>query len=78
MKRILITGGTVFVSKYVAKYFESKDFEVYVLNRGTKNQIENVKLICEDRKNLGNSIRNYFFDAVLMYADIIKRILKTY
>lgn len=27
MKRILITGGTIFVSKYVAKYFKSKNYE---------------------------------------------------
>ena len=37
MKRILVTGGTVFVSKYVAKYFASKNYDVYVLNSGSKN-----------------------------------------
>lgn len=43
MKSILVTGGTTFVSKYVAKYFKSNNYEVYALNRGTKEQIENVK-----------------------------------
>lgn len=38
MKRILVTGGTVFVSKYVAKYFQSNNYEVYVLNRGVSNK----------------------------------------
>jgi nucleoside-diphosphate-sugar epimerase len=37
MKKILVTGGTVFVSKIVAKYFASNKFkneyQVYVLNR---------------------------------------------
>lgn len=65
MKRILITGGTVFVSKYVAKYFQSKNYEVYVLNRGTKKQIESVNLICADRNNLNDSLAKYSFDAII-------------
>ncbi len=65
MKRILVTGGTVFVSKYVAKYFQSRNYDVYVLNRGTKNQIENVNLICADRNNLGDCLKKYSFDAII-------------
>lgn len=65
MKRLLITGGTVFVSKYVAKYFETKNYEVYVLNRGTKQQIDNVSLICEDRNNLKDCLIKYSFDAII-------------
>ncbi|KOF55669.1 MULTISPECIES: NAD-dependent epimerase/dehydratase family protein [Clostridium] len=65
MKRILVTGGTVFVSKYVAKYFKAKNYEVYVLNRGTRQQVENVNLICADRNNLKACLVNYSFDAVI-------------
>ncbi|WMJ81623.1 NAD-dependent epimerase/dehydratase family protein [Clostridium sp. MB40-C1] len=65
MKRILVTGGTVFVSKYVAKYFQLKNYEVYVLNRGTKQQIENVNLICADRNNLQSCLQQYSFDAII-------------
>lgn len=65
MKRILVTGGTVFVSKYVAKYFASKNYEVYVLNRGTKQQINNVNLICADRNNLKDFLVKYSFDAII-------------
>lgn len=65
MKRILVTGGTVFVSSYVAKYFETKKYEVYVLNRGTKQQVENVNLICEDRNNLKDCLVKYSFDAII-------------
>ncbi|MBL4938514.1 NAD-dependent epimerase/dehydratase family protein [Clostridium sp. YIM B02515] len=65
MKRILVTGGTVFVSKNVAKYFQSKNYEVYVLNRGTKQQIENVNLICADRNNLEDCLKQYSFDAII-------------
>lgn len=65
MKRVLVTGGTVFVSKYVAKYFQSNNYEVYVLNRGTKKQIENVNLICADRNNLNDCLKQYSFDAII-------------
>lgn len=65
MKRILVTGGTVFVSKYVATYFQSNNYEVYVLNRGTKQQIENINLICADRNNLKDSLKQYSFDATI-------------
>lgn len=32
--KILVTGGTVFASRFTAEYF-ARDNEVYVLNRGT-------------------------------------------
>lgn len=65
MKRILVTGGTVFVSKYVAKYFQSNNYEVYVLNRGSKQQIENINLICADRNNLKDCLKDFSFDAII-------------
>lgn len=65
MKKILVTGGTAFVSRYIAEYFISKDWEVYVLNRNTKEQSKGVKLIQADRHNLGEVLRNYYFDVVI-------------
>ena len=65
MKRILVTGGTVFVSKYVAKYFQSNKYEVYVLNRGSKQQIENINLICADRNNLKDCLKDFYFDSII-------------
>lgn len=65
MKRLLVTGGTTFVSKYVAKYFQSHNYEVFVLNRGSKKQLDNVKLICADRNNLQDCLKGYFFDAII-------------
>ena len=44
-KKILVTGGTVFVSKFVATYFKNHDYDVYVLNRGNRKQIEGVILM---------------------------------
>lgn len=38
MKKLLVTGGTVFVSKYVAEYFVKKGEDVYVLNRNNYPQ----------------------------------------
>ena len=42
MKKLLVTGGTVFVSKYVAEYFSNKnEYEVFVLNRNNHPQPAN-------------------------------------
>lgn len=32
MKKVLVTGGTVFVSRYIAEYYVAKGCDVYVLN----------------------------------------------
>ena len=56
MKKILITGGTKFVSKYAAQYFSEQHYEVYVLNRNTKPQIQGVTLIEGDRHELGDAL----------------------
>ena len=65
MKKILVTGGTVFVSKFVAHYFVEKNYEVYVLNRNTRKQVKGVHLICADRHSLQGCLKSYHFDAVI-------------
>ena len=53
MRKILITGGTLFVSRYIAEHFVKfipeytieQEAEVYVLNRGTHRQVKGVHLI---------------------------------
>ena len=30
MKKVLVTGGTIFVSRYIAEYYVAKGYEVYV------------------------------------------------
>lgn len=67
MKKILVTGGTTFVSRYVANYFVNSEYEVYVLNRNSKSQVTGVKLITGDRHNLGDILKGNHFDIV---ADI--------
>ena len=64
MKKVLVTGGTVFVSRYVAEYYVQKSYDVYVLNRNTKVQSEGVTLIGADRNNLGNVLKDHHFDVV--------------
>ena len=39
MRKLLITGGTVFVSQYIAKYFVAKGDQVTVLNRNIRPQV---------------------------------------
>ena len=65
MRNILITGGTVFVSRYVAEYFVKRGDKVFVLNRNTKPQPEGVTLIEGDRSQLGDRLKGYSFDVVL-------------
>ena len=65
MRKILVTGGTVFVSRYVANYFAENGDDVYVLNRNSKQQLTNVTLIEGDRNDLGDKLKGYEFDAVL-------------
>lgn len=65
MRKLLVTGGTVFVSRYVAEYFVKQGDEVYVLNRGSRPQPEGVTLIRGDRHGLGDVLKKYSFDAVL-------------
>jgi len=65
MKKILVTGGTVFVSRFVAEYYVKKGEDVYVLNRNSRPQPTGIKLIEADRNDLGECLRQYHFDAVI-------------
>lgn len=65
MRNILVTGGTVFVSRYVAEYFVKKGDHVFVLNRNTKKQSAGVTLLEGDRSRLAAALKEYHFDVVL-------------
>lgn len=65
MAKILVTGGTVFVSRYVAEYYVQKGNEVYVLNRNHRPQAEGVTLIEADRHRLGDKLKKYAFDVII-------------
>ena len=62
---ILVTGGTVFVSRAVAEYFVQRGDRVYVLNRGSRQAPSGTTLIQADRRCLGDLLKKYCFDAVL-------------
>lgn len=62
---ILVTGGTVFASRYTAEYFVKKGHTVYVLNRGSRPQSEGVIHLKGDRHDASSLLRNIHFDAVL-------------
>ena len=63
--RILVTGGTVFVSRAAAEYFAAAGHEVTVLNRGSREQLRGVRHICCDRHDPALDLRGEGFDAVL-------------
>ena len=81
MKNILVTGGTIFVSKFVAQYFSSKKFcdeyKVYVLNRNNHLQVENVILINSSRQNLGSKLEQFNFDIVIDITSYTKEDVKS-
>ena len=51
MKKILIMGGNQFVGKEIVKKFLEKDYTIYILNRGTRKNIEEVIFFKVDRDN---------------------------
>ena len=63
--KLLITGGTTFVSKFTAEHFVKNGDEVYVLNRGSRRQPDGAKYIEGDRTQLGDKLKGMRFDAVL-------------
>lgn len=63
--KTLVTGGTVFVSKYLAEYFANIGNEVYVLNRNTKRQLPNVEIIECNRKKIKGQLQSLCFDTVI-------------
>ena len=81
MKNILITGGTIFVSKCVAQYFASKKFnseyQVYVLNRNNHPQVDNVVLINSSRKTLAKKLEQFNFDIIIDITSYTKDDVKS-
>ena len=77
MQKILITGGTTFVSRFTAEYFVNKGDEVYVINRNSKTQVNGVKLIDCDRTRLKNRLKGTHFDVVLDVTAYTEEHVKT-
>ena len=75
--KILITGGTTFVSKYTAEYFVRKGSSVTVINRGSRKQPDGVTLINCDRTQLGDILKGKHFDAVLDIAAYTEEHVRT-
>lgn len=65
MKKVLVTGGTVYVSRYIAEYYLAKGDDVCVLNRNTREQSEGVKLIQADRHHAREALKDLHFDVVI-------------
>ena len=86
MKKILIVGGNQFVGKEIAKKFLEKDYIVYVLNRGTRKNIEGVFFLKADRNNYietENILKNIEVDIIVDVSayteeqvDILQKVMK--
>ena len=75
--KILITGGTTFVSRFTAEYFVAKGNDVVVLNRGSREQANGVTHIQCDRLRLGDKLKEAYFDLVLDITAYTKEHIQT-
>ena len=86
MKKILIMGWNQFVGKEIAKKFLEKNNTVYVLNRGTRKNIEEVIFFKVDRDNfieMENILKNIDVDIIIDVSayteeqvDILHKVMK--
>ena len=86
MKKILIMGGNQFVGKEIAKNFLEKDYTIYVLNRGTRKNIEGVFCLKADRDNfveIENILKDIEVDIIVDISayteeqvDILHKVMK--
>jgi len=68
-EKVLVLGGSYFVGKKIVEYLAEQDYEVTVLNRGTKPvSIKNVTLLCcnrNDAKGMKEVLSGKTFDYVI-------------
>ena len=86
MKKILVMGGNQFIGKEIVKKFLEKDHIVYVLNRGTRKNIEEVIFFKVDRDNfieMENILKNIDVDIIIDVSayteeqvDILHKVMK--
>ena len=86
MKKILIMGGNQFVGKEIVKKFLEKDYTLYILNRGTRKNIEEVIFFKVDRDNfieMENILKNIDVDIIIDVSayteeqvDILHKVMK--
>ena len=86
MKKILIMGGNQFVGKEIVKKFLEKDYTIYILNRGTRKNIEEAIFFKVDRDNfieMENILKNIDVDITIdvsVYTeeqvDILHKVMK--
>ena len=86
MKKILIMGGNQFVGKEIVKKFLEKDYTIYILNRGTRKNIEEAIFFKVDRDNfieMENILKNIDVDIIIDVSayteeqvDILHKVMK--
>ena len=86
MKKSLIMGGNQFVGKEIVKKFLEKDYTIYILNRGTRKNIEEVIFFKVDRDNfieMENILKNIDVDIIIDVSayteeqvDILHKVMK--
>lgn len=81
MKKLLMLGGTGFIGRYFVEQLNSKEFDVTLYNRGTKNLFPDLKKITGDREKddyaeLAKQDWDCVIDFSSYYPDSLERLLK--
>lgn len=67
-EKIAVIGGSYFIGKSIVEYLLKNNFEVYVINRGTRKMQEEVKQISCDRNDCSSmkkALDEYTFDYII-------------
>lgn len=75
--KILIIGGTTFVSRFATEYLVSKGNAVTVTNRGSRPQVDGVTHINCDRTAFGDRLNGKRFDLILDITAYTEEHIKT-
>ncbi|MDP4146541.1 MAG: NAD-dependent epimerase/dehydratase family protein [Bacillota bacterium] len=70
MKKVLVLGGTYFIGKYIAENLVKDNFDVVVLNRGTKagifgDAVKEIHCDREDAEDIKQKLYGMIFDYVI-------------
>ena len=79
MKKLLILGGTYFIGrKLVESALETDEYEVYILNRGSKDifldsQVISIIADREDPVQMKCALKEYMFDYIIDISGLNKK-----
>ena len=68
MKKVLVMGGSYFIGRKIVEVFKDSNYDITVLNRGTKEEMPGIRHIKCDRNHeeeMGKLLREEIFDIII-------------